>query len=463
MNGVLTNWATWMHLSGSVLGLLLYVFSTHALQQRRHPAAAMSWILCFFFVPYLALPAYMAFGQRKIPPRAGGAARASCAQADGDRRNWISTMLISMGAMPARADAQPVLHRDAGQAEVALWSLIDEARVRLYVSTYVLGNDRIGRQLIERLAARARAGLEVCLLLDGVGCMMVRQHRLRPLLDAGARVARSFPPLRRLLHRQANFRNHRKMVVADATWLWMGGRNFADEYFDGGERGPAWLDLSLHACGEIAHDADALFREDWRLATDVSLTPLPLPEAASPQPTQPGIAQLLGSGPDQPQDSLQALLVTGCFRAQERILIVTPYLIPDPVLLQALTLAARRGVSVDIVLPARSNHRLADHARSRAVRELALAGVSVWLADTMIHAKAVVFDSIGLTGSANLDSRSLFLNFELTMVLFSPQTTEELAQWILAHRSRARRYEPQPASVARDLYEGAVLWLGFQL
>lgn len=457
---VLTHWATWMHLSMSILGLLLYVASTHALQQRRHPAAAMSWILSFFFVPYLALPAYFFFGQRKMAPTSRiGAAHGNGPPPADERGQWLSSMLQALGAAPSRNGVGLTLHQDGSEAEQALWAMMERAGHSIHVCTYLIGDDRIGRLLVERLAAHAARGIDVRLLLDGVGGLLVRRHRLAPLQKAGGHVARAFPPLRRLLHRQSNFRNHRKQVVVDARHLWMGGRNFADEYFVGNTDHPPWADLSLHVSGDVARDAQAVFLADWRLATGVDAPP---PRFAQP-PAAGRELQLVASGPDQSQDSLQALLVTGCYRAQSRIRIVTPYLIPDPALQQALALAARRDVAIDIVLPARSNHVLADAARRRALRELATVGVSVWLTPGMVHGKAVVFDDVALVGSANLDIRSLFLNFELTMVLYEPRAAQSLAQWIDRLRADAHPYRPQPVSMLRDLYEGAVLWLGFQL
>ena len=130
----------------------------------------------------------------------------------------------------------------------------------------------------------------------------------------------------------------------------------------------------------------------------------------------------------------------------------------------ALTLAARRGVAVDLVLPRQSNHRLADMARPAALRELSAAGAHVWLLDTMIHAKAVVIDSeLALAGSANLDERSLFLNYELMIAFFEPADVHRFASWIDHQRASARRYRAQPPGLARELSEGLVRWLAFQL
>ncbi len=457
-----TEWASWLHAMASMIGLLMYVASTHALHQRRHPAAAMSWILLILFLPEIALPAFLFFGQRKLAlrpsiPAAQGAPTGAYVPVP---LGWLPELLASFGMTPPRPAPDLRLHADPAQAERALWDIVDGARERLYVCTYLIGRDRMGEQLVERLAARAAQGVDVRLLIDGVGGLKVRGWQVEPVRAAGGKVARAFPPMRRLLHRQSNFRNHRKMVVADGMRLWMGGRNFADEYFAGRRGEPGWVDLTLDVGGDVAADADVVFCGDWELATGERLRPVGAPPASTGRPPR---VQLMPSGPDQPQDVLLSVLVTACFRAQTRILAITPYLIPDTSLLQALTLAARRGVVVDLVLPARSNHLLADMARSRPVRELANAGVAVWLSPSMLHAKAVVVDGVALVGSANLDSRSLFLNFELSMLLHEAHDTRQLADWIDGWRRGALRYVPRPPSLARDIAEGAVLWLGFQL
>ncbi len=475
MVAFLIHYDFWIDFVASVLGLVLYVGSTHTLQQRRHPAAALSWLLMFVFLPLVAIPAFLVFGQRKIkantdrlaPPWPIQSRSSIGANRAAGSRGWMSEMLVSLGGAPVRDARRVHVHDNGDEAEQALWASIAEARERIWLSTYVLGNDRIGNELIQRLAQKARQGVDVRLLLDGVGCFFVRYQQLSPLTSAGGHVARAFPPMRRMLQRQSNFRNHRKMLLTDGDGLWMGGRNFADEYFQGKAPVSAWPDLSLTAYGAVALDAEAVFSLDWYWACGERLRPSEAKKqtvtAVCGEGTDAQQVQLLASGPDQTQDSLQSFIVTACFRAQSRIVAVTPYLIPDPTLTQALGLAARRGVAVDIVLPQRSNHILADLARNRAMRELAQAGVNIWLSPEMVHAKALVFDDLAITGSANLDIRSLFLNFELAVVLYDKETAAQLAQWIHRYQQHARRYLPTPASLPRDILEGAVLWVGFQL
>jgi cardiolipin synthase len=130
----------------------------------------------------------------------------------------------------------------------------------------------------------------------------------------------------------------------------------------------------------------------------------------------------------------------------------------------SLTLAARRGVMVDLLMPARSNHRLADLARHRALRELAIAGARIWFLPQMIHAKAVVVDDeIALAGSANLDERSLFLNYELMVAFYDPADVRRFAGWIERQQGAAVRYRAKPPQLWQEIAEGMLLWLAFQL
>lgn len=173
---------------------------------------------------------------------------------------------------------------------------------------------------------------------------------------------------------------------------------------------------------------------------------------------------MIASGPDQSDDTVHTLLVTACFRARNRIAAVTPYFVPGDALLMALSLAARRGVIVDLILPGHSNHRLADFARHRALRELAAAGGRVWLAPYMLHAKAVVIDDdLALSGSANLDSRSLFLNYEMMVAFYGVADIRRFAGFAEEHRKAAHPYAARKPGLLRDFAEGLVLWLAFQL
>ena len=182
------------------------------------------------------------------------------------------------------------------------------------------------------------------------------------------------------------------------------------------------------------------------------------------QPVGGPLAQWLPSGPDHADDTVHALLLAAAYHAQRRIVAVTPYFVPDDALLDAWCLACRRGVRVSLLVPARSNHRLADIARERALRQLAAAGAQVWLAPAMVHAKAVLIDDdLALAGSLNLDARSLFLNYEAMAAFYGEQELRWLSQWCARLIATARPYHARQPSWARDIVEGVVRSVGFQL
>ena len=170
------------------------------------------------------------------------------------------------------------------------------------------------------------------------------------------------------------------------------------------------------------------------------------------------------SGPDQAEDTVHALLIDACFHVRERMLAVTPYFVPDSSLETAMRLAARRGVQIDLVIPAVSNHRLADFARNRALRALSNAGVRIHLLPYMMHGKAVVFDeSLAISGSVNLDSRSLLLNYECAVVFYGAREIDWLATWILSLLPAAQPFDCRAPDLWRDIGEGLLLTVAFQL
>jgi cardiolipin synthase A/B len=455
-------WAT-LHGLVTVVAVLCYVIASHVLQQRRHPTAAIAWILFIFLVPYLALPAFLTFGFRKRARPHSDTSSPAAFDASG---SWATQTILALG-QPAPATYRDLnIHENGHEALNAFWQTIDGARHSIDLCTFILGSDGLGTAVIDRLCAKARGGLRVRLLLDGLGRLMAGRPKLSRLTEAGVAVTLFVPPLHSPLKGRTNLRNHRKMLIADASHptarLWCGGRNLASEYFDGKPGKPPWHDLSFDLQGPLVRQASALFAHDWAFANGhdaVAETPGP-PEVHGSVPG----AQLVASGPDQVDDTVYALLVTATYRARRRIALITPYFVPDVSLLMALCLAARRGVAVDLLLPARSNHLLSDFARGRALRALAQAGGRIWLAPQMLHAKLAVIDNaLALAGSTNLDSRSLFLNYELMVAFHEAPGVERFAAWFDRESASARPYATSRPGLLRDLAEGMVLWIGFQL
>lgn len=454
------------------IGLVIYVGASHTLNQRRHPSAAIAWVLGILLVPYVALPLYLAFGSRKVvAPRPFSEERPVSVSASAA----YPTMLRSLQLGAAMGLPDPVsydalsIHDDGTQALDALRRIIAGASASLEVSTFLIGRDVLGDEILQLLEQRARAGVQVRLLIDGIGIYLGGYPDLKALQRAGIEVVRFVPPFRSPKRGRTNLRNHRKMVIADGRRLWCGGRNLAAEYFEGDPRPilrrMPWIDLSFDLSGELVDQARSQFDQDWAFATEREVPQRAAsPVAPGASGAAPALAQLVGSGPDRADDTIFTLLVSACFTSRQRILAITPYFVPESSLLTALTLAARRGIEVDLVLPEKSNHRLADYARHRALRDMVVAGARVWLHPRMVHAKAVlVDDELALAGSANLDGRSLFLNYEMMIAFYDRPAVIDFARWVEARRRECKPYPYRRPGVLRELAEGLLLWLAFQL
>ena len=464
------------HFLIGALAVLFYVLTTRLRREQRSPSTAIAWVMGLATVPYVVLPMYLLFGQRKLRP--AGVARLKRRPVPA---HWASDLIESMGLAPAGLSASVRFHRDGTEARLALWHLIAQAKHRLDVCTFIMGDDAFGFETVQRLAQRARDGLTVRVLLDGTGALMLPRRYFGLLRAAGAEVAvfRPFFSLRR--NGPRNLRNHRKLVIADDCWLWSGGRNLAAEYFEGKDGEAPWFDISFVLDGPCAGSAAFQFEQDWASVRqkparrvgreksgpeNVETLPPALAEPQwLPQPRRPSVlTQFLPSGPDQLEDTAHALLLDACFRAESRLLAITPYFVPDDSLRDAMRLASRRGVDVTLVIPAQSNHRLADFVRTRAMRDLADAGVRFLMLPFMAHAKAVVVDdSLAMCGSINLDLRSLLLNHEASVVFYGADEIAWLADWIIRTAETATPYVAKRPGLARDIAEGLVLTVAFQL
>lgn len=454
-----------LHTAVVLLSLVAYAGISLARRQRRHPSAAIGWVLLLAAAPYVGLPLFLMFGSRKTArarrqPRVAMHDIIRTMQGPGGR---MRALALGLGLPPAMRCDDPVIHEDGAEALQRLKAVLLSAQRTLDVSTFLLGRDALSAGMVALLAQRAREGVRVRFMIDGIGRYLGGIPDLRPLRAAGIEVALFVRPWSSPLRGRVNLRNHRKMAIADGDWLWTGGRNLAAEYFTGGSAEP-WTDLTFDLRGPVAVQAREQFERDWAVALKTAPPATPALTPAPVDPTDAPLAQLLPSGPDQADDTLYELLMDACFNAGDRIIAITPYFVPDPALLMALGLAARRGVTVDLLLPRRSNHRLADLARPPAVRDLLECGARVWLVPGMVHAKLFVVDeTVALCGSLNLDSRSLFLNYEMMVAFYDAATIARFTAWADGVRSGAKLLQPRQVSALREVGEGLLRWLTFQL
>ena len=422
--------------------LLALVFLAHILRTRRPPQSTIAWVLTILLVPYLGVPLYLMFGgrkmnslaRRKLPMYTGREGPFQEPEPGGGTERLLRTF-----GVPATTVGNTVHFLSNGEdAFREATRLIDQARNTIAITTYILSDDAVGLDIIARLEARARAGVTIRLLIDDVGSWRLKRRVLDPLIEAGGEVAWFMPLLHMPFRGRSNLRNHRKILIADGREALTGGMNLAAEYLGPTPSPERWMDVSLLVRGPAVNDIAAVFRTDWCFATDRTFPvceaePLPESEPDAPQIVPHGgtPVQVVASGPDVVGDPLYEALVSLIFAAKRRIWIATPYFVPDEVLVRALELAARRGLDVRLVVPDHSNHVTADLARLGFLRQIHEAGAKIFrYRPVMIHAKVTLIDDeVGIVGSANMDMRSLFLNYEVALFLFSPARASDLVAW----------------------------------
>jgi cardiolipin synthase len=438
---------------------LALVLLAHLLRQQRSPSSTIAWLLVILLLPYIGVPLYLMFGGRKMRRMARRKELVYHPGHDGLGDSSLGgpaeRILRSFGVPPATSGNRLTLLATGEEAYRQLVQAIDEATQSIDITTYILGTDAVGRAIVDRLARRAAEGIEVRLLLDSVGSWRVRRRFLAPLIQAGARVAFFMPVLHLPFRGRANLRNHRKIVVVDNRRAIIGGMNLSGDYMGPTHDPKRWRDLSLVIAGPGVADLAGLFRTDWKFATGEDLGPAPRPLVAA-QGFDDCPAQVVASGPDVAGDPLYETLLCVLFTATRRIWVVTPYFVPDEMLARALELAARRGVDVCLIVPRHSNHLSADLARVGFLHQIHNAGGRILLYEpVMLHAKVVLVDDLAVIGSANMDMRSLFLNYEVALFLYCNSQVEETAAWVASLMPDARRDLPAHGWLA-ELAENVV-------
>lgn len=405
------------------------------LRTRRSPGATVAWSLGVVLIPFLAVPLYFLLAGRTLPKSLRRPKQRLDLPRDAtvpeDQTNEVDRLLRKLGLPGATNGNSVEWQTDGCSAYTALLDVIDKAQRSISVCVYIFEADEIGQQVLDRLEKRAREGLEVCLLVDGVGSIDLAESKLDPLRAAGARVATFNRLIFGAPRGLANLRNHRKVVIADSRRVWSGGRNISADYLGvDADNNNCWTDLTFVIEGPAARIYEQIFASDWAFASGEVLKRDRTPVAALANGDC--VAQVVPSGPDVPEDPLFSVLLTATYAARKRIWIVTPYFVPDDSLQKAWVLAAKLGVDVRFVVPDRSDSRLVDVARMDYLRELQRAGAKILrYRGTTLHMKAFVFDdTLAAVGSANMDVRSLFLNFEAMTFVYSPHAVEAVASMI---------------------------------
>ncbi len=429
----------WSHLL-TVGGFLLAVFAiARLISEKRQPGNTIAWLLGIVLIPYVGVPLFLLFGGRKIQRLAGRKQRIAPRLPGAPAASETTLRLPAARAIVANGAGEPVggnrmtLLTGGEQAFAAFADQIRAAQHTINITTFILGREETGRTLVALLAKRARAGVKVRLLLDGLGSFLAARTLCKALRKAGGEVVTFMPVVPLATRHSANLRNHRKIAVFDDRIAIVGGHNLARDYMGPTPWAKRFNDFGTVIEGPAVGLINEVFYADWSHASGQAIDEL-RPSGADlvcPPPAGAGELQVIASGPDVEGDPLYEGIVSLIQEAEHSVWIITPYFIPDEVLQRSLLVKARAGKDVTIMVPARSNHRITDYARRQYLRELHQAGARVlFYTPGMLHAKAMVVDDrIGLFGSANFDLRSLFVNFEIGVGVYSANDVAAIRRW----------------------------------
>jgi cardiolipin synthase len=453
MNNLLEH--PWLGLLSAACGVVLALLAiARLLGEKRQPGNTLAWLLAIVLVPWVGVPLFLLLGGRKIArlARAKGALRpvlpGTEPPAGRSAGRPIAQAVVSAGAPPPVEGNTLRLLADGQEMFAELEARIRAARSSIHITTFILGRDDTGRRLVRLLANRAREGVKVRLLLDAVGCMFLSRDFLRPLMRAGGEVAWFMPVLHFATRGSANLRNHRKIAVFDHCTAIVGGHNLARNYLGPQPWRKRWHDFSAVVTGPAAVQLHEIFVADWCFATGQPPDALRAGLGPNDACAACGDAelQIVASGPDVPGDPLYEGILAMVQEAQESVTVITPYFIPDEVLMRSLVAKARAGRRVTVLVPVKPDHLLTELARRHALRELHAAGAEVRLVGPgMMHSKGLITDDrIALFGSANLDPRSLFLNFEVGVFVHSRPEVRAMRAWADGLRAQSQPFRPEP-------------------
>ncbi len=430
----------WFLLAGWGLGLALI---PRILLQKKSPVSTLAWIWAVLLFPGFGALVYLVFGADRIrrqrlrrreqfhanQERAAGRDAHAAAVADPlpERDRELVTLVSRINRLPSTRGNETVV-LDGGAIFFAdLIAAIDAAREHVHVMFYIWRNDAAANRLLDALVRAVERGVIVRLLLDEIGCLFTPTRTFARFRAAGGNFAwfLTLIPERKLL--LLNLRNHRKLVVVDGRTAWVGGMNVGDEYIGGALEFPVWRDTQLRLAGPAVTALQEIFADDWFFATKQRIVAPKFYPALAPRAVG-EVVQLVSGGPDNRVSECGLTVVALLHHARGRAWLASPYLVPDASLLDAIGLAALRGVDVRLLVPAQSDHRWLTHVTRSYYDELFAKGVRVFeFQPGMMHSKLVTIDGRwSMIGSANLDIRSFRLNYELNALVLSEERTAEV-------------------------------------
>ncbi len=425
-----------------LLAILLIFF------ERRNPTSTWLWIMALTFLPGIGFILYLFIGQDLSKKKMFKAKEEedNCLRDLAAVQRWEIREdkfyrkdpnfgkyddLIEMHLMNSEAyfsqDNKVELFYTGQEKFNALLQSISKAKKHIYIQYYIFKSDNIGNKIIDALIEKAKEGVEVKFLVDGMGGRNLSKKAKEAMKDAGIDVAIFFPPFVPLLSIRINYRNHRKICIIDGKEAYIGGFNVGDEYLGRSKKFGNWRDTHIRIEGSAVNSLQWRFYLDWRFASKEEIKGAQSYFYDESDCGNVGI-QIVSSGPDSKWPSIKDGYMKMISKGKEKVYIETPYFIPDDSIYEALRLAALSGVDVRVMIPNKPDHPFVYWASMSYIGELLEAGAKFYTYERgFLHSKVVIADDfVSSVGTANLDIRSFKLNFEVNAFIYDEATNLKL-------------------------------------
>jgi cardiolipin synthase len=431
--------------------------SANVVLRKRDVRSAIGWVGLIWLVPIAGAALYGLFGINRIRRRASELGLRQMRldrRGDGaeDARPALASSLpnsgrhlSAIGELIDSLSPVPLTHGNAVEmlvgGEVAYGRMIeaiDAASSSIGMATYIFDNDRAGRMFAEALKRAHDRGVKVRLLIDAVGARYSYPTATSRLRRLGIPLAEFLPTFVPLHMHYSNLRNHRKIMIVDGKVGFTGGMNIRKGYLKKVNHNQAVNDTHFQLQGPVVAHLAETFASDWAFCTGEKLRgDVWFPDLST---VGGAFARGIAAGPDEDLEKIRWAILGALSQAKERIRIVTPYFLPDQMLITALVLAAMRGVNIEILLPEFNNLRLVQWASRAKIGELLTRGCRVWQTPAPFdHSKLMTIDGAwSLIGSANWDQRSLRLNFEFDVECYDTDLARVIDDLIEAKRGPSR-------------------------
>lgn len=455
------------------------VAAVHAAMHKNDVRAAIAWVGVILMSPIFGPLLYLVAGINRVRHDRISQQRDSSLK-DYTNRKAIpvtdvaedsGTQFMSLRTLGDRLTGFPLLDNNhirvlngGDEAYPAMLQAIRAARRTIGLQTYIFDDDRAGREFVDALAEAHARGVEIRVLIDAVGSKYSRPPIIRLLRRKGITAALFMTNPLGMKMPYANLRSHRKILIVDGRHGFTGGMNIREGFVSALAGRNVASDTHFQVEGPVVLQLTSVFAHDWEFTTQETL---PYAVWCSdemknvPQPSVP--ARCVRSGPDRFINSTHNMLLGAFAVAQRHIRIQSPYFLPDQILLGALNTAARRGIQVDVVIPGHNNLRLVDYAMTAQLDQIIRNGCRVWRASgNFNHSKLITIDGgWSYVGSSNMDPRSLRLNFELDIEVYSHELAAQIELMIDSEIERA-----DPCSLAelaalpfRKRLRNKIIWL----